>query len=205
VLPADVSTQRLSGAKVARMTVKELEQHAAGVLDTVPDWIWDGHSLPVPVEEVAGSCHSLLVREVDEMASAPGAPPLGPGQQLSGLLLADRREIWVNAAEAREWPGRRRFTIGHELGHWVMHRRPGQQSLFCRHGTVHPTEAPETEPSELSLEDEANVFAAALTMPAELIRTHYAALREERDCFERMCELFGSSQAAMGKRLQAVV
>lgn len=186
------------------MTVEELEQHAAQVLSAVPDWIWDGRSLPVPVEEVAGSCHSLLVREVEDMASAPGAPPLAPGQQLSGLLLANRREIWVNAAEAREWPGRRRFTIGHELGHWVMHRRPGQQSLFCRHGTVHPTDAPEAEPAQLSLEDEANVFAAALTMPADLVQSHYRELQGQPDCFEQMCELFGSSQAAMGKRLRAI-
>ena len=187
------------------MNVDELELQAETVLGEVPDWIWDGRSLPVPVEEIAGSCHSLLVRDVEEMTSAPGAPQLAPGQQLSGLLLADRREIWVNAAEAREWPGRRRFTIGHELGHWVMHRHPGQDSLFCRHGQVEPIEGAEADSHHLSIEEEANVFAAALTMPHDLVRGHYAALRGKPDCFERMCELFGASQAAMGKRLHAVV
>jgi hypothetical protein len=187
------------------MTPDELEQHAETVLGEVPVWIWDGRALPIPVEEIAGSCHSLLVRDVAEMSSAPGAPELAPGQQLSGLLLADRREIWVNAAEAREWPGRRRFTIGHELGHWCLHRRPGQVSLFCRHGQVEPTEKAETDPEHLSTEGEANVFAAALTMPAELVRRHYATMRGEPDCFERMCSLFGASQAAMGKRLHAVI
>src|SRR5262245_38754461 len=139
------------------------------------------------------------------MNAAPGAPELKPGQSLSGLLLAGPGEIWVNAAEAREWPGRRRFTIGHELGHWVMHRRPGQASLFCRHGQVEPIENAETDLNHMSIEEEANVFAAALTMPAELVRRHYATLRSEPDCFERLCELFGASQAAMGKRLHAVV
>ena len=42
--------------------------------------------------------------------------PLPPDAGLSGLLLPAAGEIWVNAAEAREWPPRRRFTIGHELG-----------------------------------------------------------------------------------------
>jgi hypothetical protein len=187
------------------LTARELEEQAELVLGEVPEWVWDGQSLPVPVEEIVGSCQSLLVRDVEDMTVAPGAPPLEQGQSLSGLLLADRREIWVNASEAREWPGRRRFTIGHELGHWCLHRRPGQVSLFCRHGQVEPTEKAETDPAHLSTEDEANVFAAAVTMPAELIRRHYKALRHEPDCFERMCQLFGASQAAMGKRLHAVI
>jgi len=41
-------------------------------------------------------------------------------------------EKWQSA---REWPPRRRFTIGHELGHWVLHRS-GEKSLFCREAVV---------------------------------------------------------------------
>ena len=44
----------------------------------------------------------------------------------------------MNRAEAQdpEWGERRkRFTICHELGHWVLHR-DGQQALFCRHASV---------------------------------------------------------------------
>jgi hypothetical protein len=43
-----------------------------------------------------------LVRDIspDEMSHLPGAPPLDPGQTISGLLLASRGEIWVNAEEA---------------------------------------------------------------------------------------------------------
>ena len=104
-------------------------------LARVPEWIWDGESLPVPVEEIADTHFGLLVRDVEDMTRRPGCPPLGEGQSISGLLLPSSGEIWVNAAEAREWPPRRRFTIGHELGHWVLHQH-GQQSLFCRHGAV---------------------------------------------------------------------
>ena len=104
----------------------------------------------------------------------------------------------MNAEEAREWPGRRRFTIGHELGHWVMHRAPGQQSLFCRHAEVDPSRRPTPSTTGLEIEAEANVFAAALTMPAHLIREHYERLRHEADCHARLCELFAASGAAMG-------
>src|SRR5918994_3619291 len=186
--------------------VEALERHAEHLLAEVPTWIWDGQSLPVPVEEIADSCFSLLVRDVspDEMAGLPGAPPLDPGQAVSGLLLASRGEIWVNADEAREWPGRRRFTICHELGHWRLHRT-GQESLFCRSTTVAPeerdAEAATTKPPVPITEEEANAFAAALLMPARLIREHYPRLRDHAE----MCRLFDASGAAMGKRLHAVI
>jgi hypothetical protein len=190
-----------------RVDVPGLEARAEEVLDSVPAWIWDGESLPVPVEEIADSRFSLLVRDVapGEMSRLPGAPPLDPGQAVSGLLLASRGEIWVNADEAREWPGRRRFTICHELGHWRLHRT-GQESLFCRSTTVAPEEpaaqaAASTKPPVPVTEEEANVFAAALLMPARLIRTHYPRIRDHPE----MCELFGTSGAAMGKRLHAVI
>ena len=179
----------------------QIEQRAESVLAEVPDWIWNGEELPVPVENIADSCYGLLIRDVEDMTSAPGAPELRDGQSLSGLLLAGPGEIWVNAAEAREWPGRRRFTIGHELGHWVMHREPGRQSLFCRHAEVDEEEKDRSH----EIEREANAFAAALTMPAHLIREHYERLRRRDDCHRRMCELFAASGAAMGHRLHAVI
>lgn len=189
-----------------RVDVDRLESSAERVLASVPEWIWDGESLPVPVEEIADSCLSLLVRDVSpkEMSRLPGAPELAPGQAVSGLLLASRGEIWVNADEACEWPGRRRFTICHELGHWELHRT-GQESLFCRAATVAPeestAESATTKPPVPITEEEANAFAAALLMPARLIRDHYPRLKDHGE----MCRLFGASGAAMGRRLHAVI
>jgi hypothetical protein len=176
--------------------VEEIERRAEEVLARVPAWLWDARKLPVPVEDIADSCFGLLVREVEDMAAASGAPALAHGQALSGLLLVDAAEIWVNAQEARAWPGRRRFTIGHELGHWVLHRR-GHHSLFCRHAVVTGEQRPELP----LLEDQANAFAAALLMPAQLLREAYA---RDRD-FARLCRRFGTSGAAMGRRLHAVI
>ncbi len=180
--------------------IEAIEERAEEVLGRVPSWIWGGTSLPVPVDSIADSAFSLLVREVEEMSNAPGCPELDPGQSISGLLLASRGEIWVNADEARQWPGRRRFTICHELGHWVLHRR-GQQSLFCRRGSIEEAEHADTRPPVPVTEEEANVFAAALLMPARLIRREYRRQPE----FEHLCERFGASGAAMGRRLHAVI
>jgi len=189
--------------------MEEIERRAERVLASVPSWIWDGERLPVPVEDIADSCFGLLVRDVDDLSRAPGAPGLAPDQSFSGLLLPARGEIWVNAHEAAEWPPRRRFTIGHELGHWCMHRGE-EESVFCRAAAVDagdpgqpvPEQPVREHPPLHPDEEEANAFAAALLMPARLLREHYE--RPERD-FARLCQAFGASGAAMGRRLHAVI
>ncbi len=183
-----------------------IEARARAVLESVPEWLWDGRTLPVPVDDIVDSCFGLHVVEVDDMTAAPGCPQLEADQSLSGLLLVDERQIWCNAAEAQQWPGRKRFTMAHELGHWVMHK-PGQQSLFCRRGVITPDEADHDKlrakrPPLPPEEDEANAFAAELCIPAALLKHHY---RETTRDFEELCEMFGSSQAAMGRRLHQVI
>jgi hypothetical protein len=201
-----------------------VERAAERVLEAVPGWLWDGERLPVPIEDVVDSVFGLLVCDADDLSAVPGAPALGSGQVLSGLLLADRGEIWVDADEARRWPGRRRFTIGHELGHWCLHRTRGQRR-FCRHGAVDPPGAraspdasngpgvpdasngprvPDAAPDRPILpetEEQANAFAAALLMPATLLRREY----ERHPDFDGLCRRFGVSGAAMGRRLHVVI
>jgi hypothetical protein len=207
-----------------------IEQRAERVLSRVTDWIWNGETLPVPVEHIADSCFGLYVRDVDDLRSAPGVPDLPATQALSGLLLPARGEIWVNAAEAQESKPRRRFTISHELGHWCLHSTG--QAVWCRSQTVDPVdvsaetrsarfpggsaEPRQAYPSGGSMqprpayppeESEANEFAAALLMPAHLVRHHYERLRrrDPADRFEQLCALFETSGAATSRRLRGVV
>lgn len=175
----------------------EIEARAEAVLDAVPSYIWDGDSLPVPVERIADSWFGLLVRDVAALYAAPGAPELRDGQTLSGLLLPNRGEIWVNASEAQQWPGRRRFTIGHEVGHHVLHRND-THAIFCRSNVV---EESEERPAIPPPEDEANAFAAALLMPRWLICRDY---RRGMD-FDQLRACYGTSMAAMSRRLHGVV
>ena len=179
-------------------------RRAEELLEEVPEWIWDGSTLPIPVEDIADSYFGLLIRDVEDMTEAPGCPSVASDQTISGLLLPSRNEIWVNAEEARRWPPRRRFTIGHELGHLVLHQDE-QMSLFCRHGSIDDpdTARPKGERPLLDLiEEQANWFAASLLMPAGLIRSHY---EETEGDFDRLCTIFGCSGAAMGRRLHQVI
>ncbi len=183
------------------MDVEEIERRAEQVLASVPGWVWDGETLPVPVEDIADTCAGLLVRDVEDMSGAPGCPELAAGQSLSGLLLPSAGEIWVNAAEARQWPMRRRFTIGHELGHWYLHQQ-GQTALFCRHGQIDVDEGAGERPPLPAIEEQANNFAAALLMPAAMVRREYARCGGD---FARLRARFSSSGAAMGRRLHQTV
>ena len=187
------------------METAEIERLAEAELDAVPGYVWDGFSLPVPVEHIADSHFGLWIRDEDDLSRAPGAPDVGPGQSLSGLLLPDSAEIWVNASEARDWPPRRRFTIGHELGHWCLHRA-SEEAVYCRPASIvaeEPSSATTPDPLPIPpAEEQANAFSAALLMPARLVRAHYGRTGGD---FAALCELFGSSGAAMGRRLHAAI
>jgi hypothetical protein len=124
--------------------------------------------LPVPVEEIADSLARLRVDVRENLASVPGAPQDAVG--LSGMLLCrPTMTIYVNAVEAHRSPGRARFTVAHELGHWYLHAQnaDGQNfQRFCR--------GPDLR-AQNHQEGEANRFAASLLMPEELLGEQAAA------------------------------
>ena len=69
-------------------------------------------------------------------------------------------------------------------------------------------EAPkrEAEPQPgVRAEAEADEFAAALLMPARLIRRHYERIGTRPDRFQLLCTAFGASGAAMSRRLRRVI
>lgn len=125
-----------------------------------------GGALPVPVEEIAGSLALLHIEEADDLRTMPGAP--SDSGHISGLLLTETMTIYVDKSEAARSPGRRRFTIAHELGHWYLHAQAAAGSFqrYCRDADL---------ASASRQEGEANAFAASLLTPAALLREQAAA------------------------------
>ena len=125
-----------------------------------------GEIPPVPVDDIAQSLLLLDIVEEDELRSIPGAPDdAGP---LSGLLTTEDHTIWVDRRESARSAKRRRWTIAHEIGHWVMHAGRGSDASYER-GC-----APDDLDNEAKLaatERDANDFANELLMPEELIAT----------------------------------
>lgn len=132
-----------------------------------------GAELPVPVERIAEDLLGLAVTERDGLA-------------VSGMLLPAEREIYVNAEEI---PARRRFTLAHEVGHWVCQCLEGRGApVMCRAEDV-------SENADRTLEREANVFAAELLMPESAVRAAWAT------DLDACAEYFGVSGEAMRWRL----
>jgi hypothetical protein len=89
-------------------------------------------------------------------------------------------------------PRRRRFSIGHELGHWTHHR--GRSSV-CRSGEI-------GNPSSVSqLEHQADRFAADLLMPRYLFLPSLAQhLRPSFEAIDALASDYATSRLATAMR-----
>jgi Zn-dependent peptidase ImmA (M78 family) len=131
---------------------------------------------PVPVEQIAEDVLGLAVEESDEI-------------DCSGILLPAERRILIRANESEP---RKRFTLAHELGHWVCQVMEGKVApVFCRAQDV------TLDPDAKALEREANVFAAELLMPEGGVRPAWTHTWDIGRCATR----FGASTEAMHWRL----
>src|SRR5690242_5272905 len=143
-----------------------------------------GAEVPVPVESIAEDFLGLRIEQAD--------------MDCSGMLLPAERLIRINAAEGprNESPLRRfRFTVAHELGHWICHALEGADPAvsYCRAIDL-------TEAANRALEREANVFAAELLMPERAIRAGW----EELGSVETLASRFDVSPSAMRWRLYSI-
>lgn len=90
-------------------------------------------------------------------------------KDLSGFLFKDDTSeesfIFINEGHSIN---RKRFTIAHELGHYLLHSDKQDEAHIDRGFTINfrsPLSSKAVNPKEI----EANAFAAALLMPEELI------------------------------------
>jgi Zn-dependent peptidase ImmA (M78 family) len=130
------------------MTMLNIEQQAARLLEEN-----DVRRAPVPVEAIAKAA-GLDVRY------APTS------DDVSGALIrnGDTAVIAVNSAQHEN---RQRFTIAHEIGHFILHKRTERH--FDEDFRIDYRNTVSSEATERN-EIEANRFAAALLMPETFLR-----------------------------------
>lgn len=113
-------------------------------------------------------------------------------QDMSGLFLKDDGK-YIIAVNADHSTVRQRFTIAHELGHYVLHK---EESLH-----YDPIEAEKiffrAEGVISSHETEANHFAAELLMPEALVLGDFKSTPN----ISTLAEQYGVSEQAMMYRL----
>lgn len=149
-------------------------------------------SPPVPVEQVAE--HLGLSLQAAHL-----------GDNVSGILVLDGATgtIGYNSTHAQV---RRRFSIAHELGHYILHK--DSRSLFIdkRYFAVyHRNELSST--GEDRVEIEANRFAAALLMPTDMLKNEITKndfdLGDE-EVLSSLARKFNVSTQAMAYRLASL-
>lgn len=98
-------------------------------------------------------------------------------------------------------PRRKRFTIAHELGHHFLHLQQDGDYIDSDRDLFRGTAKDEGEPIETHRpEIQANWFAAALLMPAALVRKAYSQTSD----VEELARIFNVSEEAMGYRLDTL-
>jgi IrrE N-terminal-like domain len=141
---------------------------------------FEADELPVPIDSIAVDLLGLVVDEED-------------GLEVSGMLVPADHQVWLNGRESRQSPGRRRFTLAHEVGHWVCHYEQGRvEPTYCRSDVIGVGVG-------RAREREANAFAAQLLMPESLVRREAGALQLN---ILALAQRFEVSPPAMKVRLQ---
>ena len=117
-------------------------------------------------EELAIKLDDLLKKEGIDLISYPFK------DEISGVLILDgeKKTIGVNKNSSNV---RKRFTIAHELGHYMLHAQKSNMfmdNIFFRKKSEGYTS------KEEKIEKEANYFAANILMPENLIKKEIAEL-----------------------------
>ena len=159
-----------------RIAIEEVganpERLAAAIISQLPD-----PTGAVPVYDIARALDIDEIRE-ERLTS------------FEGCLLTDqhksRGSILVNASST---PRRRRYTVGHELGHFLnsRHRPTAENGFRC---TQRDMAEPRGDERHVRQEREANVFAIELLAPRSFLKArlarsadleHVVAISDERD------------------------
>ena len=122
--------------------------------------------VPVPIQELCARLGILGIEDLDT-------------DGFEGGLVTDAKRSDGTILAKRGGEPRRRFTIAHELGHFLMgHHVPDQPGRFlCKSSDLLRVTAKEGDPRQRR-EVEANRFATLMLMPPHRLRDAIAAFRE---------------------------
>jgi Zn-dependent peptidase ImmA (M78 family) len=164
--------------------LERIERQAEKILHANDAW-----QVPVPIDRVASGLK--LKTEASIL-----------GEDISGLLVVENRRgaIGYNATHARV---RQRFTLAHEIGHYVLHVKDSVQSILFVDKYVAFRDDDSSAGNDKE-EVEANAFGAALLMPARLVREEIKKDKldlDDEDDLSALAKRFHVSMSAMSYRL----
>lgn len=167
----------------------------------------------VPIEKIIENQYGLTIeylyltndgRELGRMICADGyttyfnrdAKEYAIMHVNSGTILIDASLLEQNVNE-----GRLRFTLAHELAHWLIHKKLYEDTCYSNF-------LDETDINENAIEWQANYLATAILMPSGKIKNSFHALRpvcnDQTDLISKMANIFEVSKQAMELRLKSM-
>jgi Zn-dependent peptidase ImmA (M78 family) len=144
--------------------------------------------IPVPIEELA---ERLDIMSIEQLTTEGFVAALVTdiNKATGGILLASSLS-----------PERRRYSIGHELGHFLIptHVVPFEGRFLCSREDMLTFSARE-QGRRQRMEFEANQFAALLLMPPPILRAELAGKVPSLDEIIRLARAFAVSKEAMAR------
>jgi Zn-dependent peptidase ImmA (M78 family) len=141
---------------------------------------------PVNIEEVA--------KEISKKYYPDSPITKIDGKDLEGfdgLLKPNKdRSKWIIVYNTAVSPGRQRFTLAHEFGHYILHQDI-QTEFAC-----HQASSDDWDATERRIEPEADLFASTLLMPLDDFRTQVAGQEISFDLFGHCADRYGVSLTA---------
>jgi Zn-dependent peptidase ImmA (M78 family) len=159
---------------------EDISQKAYEVLGENP-------TLPIPVESIVAKKSVRLL-------------PFDLGENISGILVIEKGEatIGYNKNEHRV---RNRFTIAHELGHFILHK---EKDLFVDKEFKVMFRGAINNNQNYKEEMEANEFAANLLMPEKLLKEEVMKMDldfTDEAAIKHLAKKFDVSTTAMSFRI----
>lgn len=178
---------------------------------------------PMPIDEIVEFDLQLNPPIVDDLHWIADAKKMRKDAIL-GALDVGEKQIYISES-VEDHPGRYRFTLAHEVGHWVLHRHlyyrdRSQTSLFGEKPI--PDIVCRSDQSQDPREYQANRFAASLLMPRRMLLStmtevskSHGILPEElltdsqvrllTDTIANVANLYEVSKQAAGIRLRELI
>lgn len=153
-------------------------------------------ALPVPIELIVDQTFGIRIES--RMIQEPD------GVRILGALFQDDPAIVLNDLHGKLFEaviGPLEFTLAHELGHWLYDADVGQSALFEASEPVFCYAAGGKGPDATAIREmNANKLAAAVLMPADLVRA--ADLDDLVSHHREYAQAWGVSGRALEIRLQ---
>lgn len=152
------------------LSEQQIERDAHDLLEAYFHVLGKPIQIPVPAEDVL-ELHLGLSLDFDDLQAVLGIP------DVLGALWADRREVFIDQSlepeEHPEMEGRYHFSVGHEIGHWRLHRQyltnaAGQLAMFTD-SQPEPTVICRASQSKERIEWQADWFSSCFLMPRQCV------------------------------------